>query len=162
MSSSEYESNAAIGKPLISVSRTAHIIVLIGFLLVAAGFFLSWGVLEHNVGFAAWDTDKLTGSNSGIFGYGSLALAVTGGIFTLISLFKKLNPVLAIWIVRVLCAFGLILLVMIIRLDPDWTALKGESFMLGYPTGPALAIIGFCFSLSASFFAVRRFNEQRP
>ena len=163
MSPTAHEVNVTTNKTGYTNSPVAHIVLLIGFLFGIVGFFLSWGVFVNEVGFAAWDRNEFTGSNVGFYGFVSIGLAIIGCVITLLSLFKKIQPKLFLRIVRVVSAFGIVFILFLtvsVRLDPSLIRSKNEFYALFEPLGLTLTLIGFVFSLIASFFAIRNYQKN--
>ncbi len=165
MSPSAHEANVTTNKTGYTISPVAHIVLLIGFLFGIVGFFLSWGVFEQEVGFAAYDRYEFTGSNFGFYGFIIFGLAIIGCLTTLISLFKKIQPKLFLRIVRLVSAIGIIFilfLTFVVRTDPSLIRTKNTFYAFFEPLGLTLTLIGFVFSLIASFFAIRTYQKNVP
>lgn len=135
-----------------------HILLLIGFLSVIAGFFLSWGVYKYNTGFASWEQQAYTGVNAGWQGYLMIGFGVIGFLIALASLFNSIQSKLAMLIIRLICLFGVMSLLFGFFYLSNFSSSEGK--LIKFPFGPAVAIVGYIINLIAGFFVIKNHSQN--
>jgi len=136
-------------------------IILIGFFMAIAGFFMTWAgeqttsheILPGQSAKVKITSPVMTGKDAEPYGYATLGLGIIGLALVLIRLaFKKFpsSPFITIGIL------GILNLTLILRSNPKVTAfgsvgyaIRHGDWTLGYTPGPGIALIGFTLAVIA-------------